>query len=69
LVAGKTGLEIIQKLVAGAGEFLRSGGYLIFEIGYDQKNAVLELFDPEWRKVECFEDLSGIPRVIIAQKK
>lgn len=69
LVAGKTGLEIIQKLVTGAGEFLRSEGYLIFEIGYDQKNAVLELFGPEWQKIECFDDLSGIPRVIRAQIK
>ena len=68
LVAGETGLEFIHKLIHGAGKFLLTGGFLIFEIGYDQKTAVMELFGDEWHQIECFNDLSGIPRVFVAKK-
>jgi len=67
LVAGKTGLEFIQKLVKGAPVYLRAGGHLVFEIGYDQKERVLSLFSNEWGSVQCFDDLSAIPRVIVAR--
>ncbi len=68
LVAGKTGLEFIWKLVRGAPKYLKRGGYLVFEIGYGQKEDVLRLFDTsnKWRSVRCYEDLSGIPRVVTA---
>jgi release factor glutamine methyltransferase len=68
LVAGKTGLEFIQKLVKGAPKYLKPGGYLVFEIGYGQKEDVLSLFSKgnKWSSVRCFDDLSGIPRVVVA---
>jgi release factor glutamine methyltransferase len=69
LVAGKTGLEFIQKLVKGAPAYLKPGGYLVFEIGYGQKEDVLSLFSKsdKWISVDCHDDLSGIPRVVVAQ--
>ena len=69
LVAGKTGLEFIQKLVKGAPQYLKPGGYLVFEIGFGQKEEVLSLFDESdnWTSVLCFNDLSGIPRVVVAR--
>lgn len=66
LVAGQTGLEIIKKLVAGAPRFLKRGGYLCLEMGYGQQGDVLKLFGKKWKRVEIFEDLSGIPRLITA---
>jgi release factor glutamine methyltransferase len=70
LVAGKTGLKFIQKLVKGAPEYLKRGGYLVFEIGFGQKADVLSLLSEsdKWTSVKYFDDLSGIPRVVVAQK-
>ncbi len=69
LVAGPTGLEFIHKLVEGSPPFLKPGGYLCLEIGLGQKQKALSLFGSDWSSVRCFEDLSGIPRVITAQLK
>jgi len=44
------------------------GGFLGLEIGFGQKNEAVALFQKEWASVECFEDLAGIPRLILAQK-
>jgi release factor glutamine methyltransferase len=77
LVAGESGLEVIERLVAEAPRYLKAGGWLIFELGYGQKEAAMALFShnleadcqpcSSWRGVACFEDLAGIPRVITAQ--
>jgi release factor glutamine methyltransferase len=69
LISGETGLEIIAKLVTGAPRFLKQRGYLGVEIGFDQQEDVVYLFDKEWAGVDCFKDLNGIPRLIIAQIK
>jgi release factor glutamine methyltransferase len=67
LVSGKTGLEIVKKLVSGAPKFLKQGGYLCLEIGFGQQDEVLNLFEKGWKGVDCFEDFSGIPRLITAE--
>jgi release factor glutamine methyltransferase len=65
--AGKTGIEIIERLVPQAANMLRPGGWLVLEIsgtvvGYMQK--LLR----NWQQVEIIPDLQGIPRVVRAQK-
>ena len=67
LVAGRSGLEVILRLVAGALKFLRPGGHLVIEIGYGQKENVLSMFGAGWDGVECGLDLSGVPRVVSAR--
>ena len=67
LVSGPAGLETMEKLVSGAPEFLKPGGYLCMEMGCGQRDDVLKLFGKEWKRVECYDDLSGIPRLITAQ--
>ena len=67
LVSGPTGLEIISKLIIGAPDFLKSGGFLIFEIGFGQREQVISLFSDSWSSVTSHSDLAGIPRVIQAQ--
>ena len=48
---------------------LKEGGYLIFEYGYDQAQAVRKLlFDEEYRIVKEIVDTAGNPRGIIVQK-
>lgn len=68
LLAGDSGLELIERLVRRAGSFLRPGGYLIFEIGDGQRDNVLGLFGKRWTEIETAWDLAGKPRVITARR-
>ncbi|MGD1009322.1 MAG: peptide chain release factor N(5)-glutamine methyltransferase [Candidatus Aminicenantales bacterium] len=68
LLAGESGLELIQRLVRRARAFLKPGGYLIFEIGDGQRDDVLALFGRRWTEIETAWDLAGMPRVITARR-
>jgi release factor glutamine methyltransferase len=68
LLAGLSGLEVIERLVRRSRFFLKPGGYLIFEIGDGQRDRVLELFDGRWREIETAWDLAGRARVITARR-
>jgi release factor glutamine methyltransferase len=68
LLAGESGLELVERLVRRAGTFLRPGGYLIFEIGDGQRDRVLGLFGKRWTEIETAWDLAGKPRVITARR-
>ena len=65
LVAGKSGLEVINRLIQGAPPYLKPGAFLLVEIGIGQKDKVLSFFDSSsvWEKVNFFKDLNGISRV------
>lgn len=67
LVAGPSGLETIVRLVAGAPEFLKPGGSLVFEIGRGQARAVKALLKKPWTDVSVKKDLWGIPRTAVAR--
>jgi release factor glutamine methyltransferase len=67
LYAGPTGLEIYERLIPQARKVLKSRGWLILEIGYGQRSALLKLLS-DWTIVTVRDDLRGIPRVILAQK-
>jgi len=69
LVAGKSGLEVINKLVQGAAHYLKTGGCLLVEIGAGQKDKVQSFFDSSsvWEKVNFFKDLNGISRVAVGK--
>ena len=70
LAAGADGLSIIRRLLHEARPFLRSGGHLVFEIGFGQSGAVEQLIDPRvWKLLEIRKDLQGIPRTFVLQKK
>lgn len=70
LAGGVDGLSIIRRLLREARPFLRSGGHLVFEIGFGQSEAVEQLIDRHaWKLLERREDLQGIPRTFVLQKK
>jgi release factor glutamine methyltransferase len=70
LAAGADGLSIIRRLLHEARPFLRSGGHLVFEIGFGQSEAIEQLIDRHvWNLLERCEDLQGIPRTFVLQKK
>lgn len=70
LVAGETGLEIIDTLIQGAPLYLKPGGYLLIEIGHGQKEKVQSFFESGfiWKDVNFYKDLSGVPRVSSGKK-
>lgn len=67
-VSGETGLEFIHKLIQGAVLFLKPGGYLLIEIGEGQREDVLSFFGSEWSGLKSYNDLSQIPRVVVAHR-
>lgn len=69
LEAGADGLTIIRRLLVEAGSFLKIGGHLLFEIGFDQGAAVDQLTDRNyWKLLEIHQDLQGIPRIVALEK-
>lgn len=70
LTAGAEGLDVIRRLVSEGTNFLKPGGYLLFEIGFDQHAAVSELVDLEkWELLDIHHDLQGIPRTVALRKR
>jgi release factor glutamine methyltransferase len=70
LTAGEDGLSIIRRLLGEARNYLKSGGFLIFEMGFDQHAAVTELIeDDHWQLLEVYDDLQGIPRTVALRKR
>ncbi len=65
LDGGRDGLGFYRQLAAGAPAFLKPGGRLYCEIGFDQERAVRNLFSVRpWKAFRCKRDLAGHPRVI-----
>jgi len=70
LTAGEDGLSVIRRLLVESGDYLKSGGCLIFEMGFDQHDAVKELIDENvWKLLEIYDDLQGIPRTVALMKR
>lgn len=70
LSGGVDGLSIIKRIVRESPDFLKPGGYLLMEIGFDQASKVRELFDADiWEPAEFLPDLQSIPRIIKARRK
>ena len=58
------GLDSIRAIIAGAASHLQPGGWLLFEHGYDQADAVARLLEGAgFVERLCIPDLAGIPRV------
>ena len=69
LVGGLTGLELYRRLLPQALRFLKPGGTLIMEIGYNMQAEITHLFDSAWKLEGMRDDFSGIPRIVVAQKR
>ncbi len=70
LYAEENGLGVIRELVAQSARRLTTGGSFFCEIGFDQKNAVSEFFDPAiWSDVGFIKDVAGHDRIATADKK
>ena len=67
LYAGEDGLDIYRRLIPQAMSHLTPKGYVLVEIGYGQKKAVVELFEEHGLTIhKIVKDYAGIDRVVIA---
>lgn len=69
LDGGWDGLDFYRKILYQAHEYLKYGGYLCLEIGYDQKIDVIELIEQEEKYINTYgkKDLYGNDRIVITK--
>ena len=71
LSGGEDGLWFYRRLAEKAGEYLKPGGVIFWEIGEEQAEAVSRLIcsQPDLRMEEVIKDLAGHDRVIRASRR
>jgi release factor glutamine methyltransferase len=68
LSPGETGLEALQRIIADAPTYLKPGGYLLLEHGFDQQAEVANLMQAQnFIDISCKLDLNRLPRVSLAR--
>ena len=66
LDGGLDGLDFYRRITSGSKEYLRDGGLLIYEIGYDQGEKVKKIISLEgFKDVSILKDLQGHDRVVL----
>ncbi len=69
LDGGEDGLKYYREIARNAKGYLEDKGFLVLEIGYNQKKSVIEILEENnYKNIYTRRDLSGIDRVIVAQK-
>ncbi len=71
LVAGPLGTEVHRRIAEGAREKLNSGGWLLMEMGAEQRAALTEILGQTglFEEIRFRADLAGLDRVVIARRK
>lgn len=71
LDGGKDGLEFYKKILNEAHKHLKTKGYLMLEIGYNQGNAVINLEHKNLKLItkQPIKDLAGNDRIVTFQKE
>lgn len=68
-VGGQDGLLFYRHIIPGYLPLLRKGGWMIFETGFDQTDAVASLMKAAgYREVEIICDLFGLPRNVAGRR-
>ncbi|WP_026477354.1 peptide chain release factor N(5)-glutamine methyltransferase [Alkaliphilus transvaalensis] len=69
LVGGEDGLDFYRQIINEAPMYLEDEGWLAFEIGYDQGEAVSMLMGKRgFKEVKIIKDLAGLDRVVLGKK-
>jgi release factor glutamine methyltransferase len=65
LDGGEDGLDCYRRLISQCGAYLKPGGHLLLEIGYDQGKAVSSMLsEAGYESVSVVKDLAGNDRVV-----
>lgn len=69
LFANHNGLEFYEKIIPQSREFLKDGGFVAFEIGYNQGEDVYNLLEQaNFKNIIIEKDIMGLDRIVYAQK-
>ncbi|WP_041737641.1 peptide chain release factor N(5)-glutamine methyltransferase [Desulfurobacterium thermolithotrophum] len=69
LFGGKSGLEIVERLIGESAKKLSSNGFFAIEIGKGQSKGVKKLLEKAgFRNIKLHKDLAGVERVISAER-
>lgn len=66
-VGGEDGLDFYRELAKEAQALLKTGGKVVLEIGWQQGEAVVELFRQQGFDTQVFQDYGGRDRVVLAR--
>jgi len=69
LFAPDNGLSFYKEIVKNAPKYLKTGGYLLFELGIGEAEEVKKLLCNDFDDINLIKDLSGIDRVIYGRSK
>lgn len=69
LDGGNDGLDFYKKIIENAYQYLKYKGYLCLEIGYDQKDEVIDLINKEEKYIDTYskKDLFDNDRIVITK--
>lgn len=67
LAGGEDGLKFYRIIAENAKKFLKENGFVAVEIGYDQKDKVMQIFENEgYKNIYSKKDFGGNDRIVIA---
>lgn len=70
LDGGASGLDFYDKILKKAKDYLTSDGVILFEIGFDQAQDVMDLMKKyNYKKIKKIKDLSNNDRVVLAERR
>ncbi|WPC42077.1 peptide chain release factor N(5)-glutamine methyltransferase [Clostridium sp. JS66] len=70
LSGGQDGLYFYRKITSQSLKLLNNNGFLLFEIGYDQKDSVSSILEQNgFTDISCIKDLAGKDRVIKGKRE
>ena len=69
LFAEDNGLAIYKKIIQDAPKYLNNNGFLMFELGINEAEAIKELMQKDFCEIDIIKDLAGIDRVIYGMLK
>ena len=71
LDGGQDGLDFYRKIIDNAYKYLEENGCLTLEIGYDQKEEVIELIENsnQYKEIYSKKDLAGNDRIIVCKRR
>ena len=69
LWGGDDGLYFYRKIVTAVMELLKPGGWMVFEVGWQQGMAVQQLLKEHgFTQLELLQDWQGLDRVVCGQR-
>lgn len=70
LVGGKSGVEFYERFASHLASHLKDGGEAFFEIGFQQKEALKQIFSTHsWAQISIKQDFSGLDRFFFLEKQ